>query len=221
MKYESIFDVVGHIMVGPSSSHTAGACRIAYIAQILLGDVPKSADVYLHGSFAETFLGHKSDVAIVGGLLGYQPDDERIPFSFEMANEKNLSVTFYQSDLGPDYHPNSIKLVLSSETKKLQVIGSSIGGGNIVIKEIDGMEAGFSAQSPTMIEIHQDRSGMIARITSVIAEFGLSVTEMHLSRNIRQKKALGWFEFQESVPSELKEKLEALPSIDEVIILNV
>ncbi|WP_457558578.1 L-serine ammonia-lyase, iron-sulfur-dependent subunit beta [Candidatus Harpocratesius sp.] len=221
MKYDSIFDVVGHIMVGPSSSHTAGACRIAYIAHLLFSGIPKKAEIYLHGSFAETYLGHKSDVAIIGGLIGYQPDDERIPFSVKTASELNLEYSFITTDLGADYHPNTIKIQLHSEKKSLVVIGSSIGGGNIIIKEIDGMDAGFMADNPTIIEIHQDKPGIIAKITDVIAKLGLNVTEMHLSRDIRKNKALSWLEFQEPVPFALKEQLEKLSAISEVIILNV
>ena len=221
MKYDSIFDVVGRIMVGPSSSHTAGACRMAYITYKIWGSLPKKADIYLHGSFAETYRGHKSDVAIIGGLLGWKSDNERIPFSFQAAHEKELKFTFHKTDLGPNYHPNSIKIVLADGNKELIVIGSSIGGGNILITEIDGMQAGFDGDSPTLVEVHQDKQGVLAKIASVIAEFGLNVSKMHLSRNIRMKIGLSWIEFPNHIPDDLKPVMEKIPEIQQVRIINV
>ncbi|MHA1520707.1 MAG: L-serine ammonia-lyase, iron-sulfur-dependent subunit beta [Promethearchaeota archaeon] len=221
MKYDSIFDVVGRIMVGPSSSHTAGACRIAYMAHKIWGGRPKKADIYLHGSFAETYRGHKSDVAIIGGLLGWKSDNERIPFSFQAAHEKGLKFTFHTTDLGPNYHPNSIKIVLTDGSKNLIVIGSSIGGGNILIKEINGMQAGFDGDLPTLIEVHRDKPGIIAKITGAIALFGMNVSEMHLTRNIRKKVAMSWIEFQNPIPEDLKKVLEKVPEIQQVRIINV
>lgn len=221
MKYDSIFDVVGRIMVGPSSSHTAGACRIAFLAHEILGGIPEHAQIFLHGSFAETYRGHKSDVAIIGGLLGWKSNNEQIPFSFDAAKVQNMEFSFHTTDLGPDYHPNSIKLLLSRGNQILNLIGSSIGGGNILIKEIDGMQAGFNGDMPTLIEVHKDQPGMMAKITACIAEFGLNVSEMHLSRNIRKKVALSWIEFRDPLPNKLKEKLERIPEITQVRIINV
>ena len=221
MKYDSIFDVVGRIMVGPSSSHTAGACRIGYVSNIIFGGMPLEATIYLHGSFAETYRGHRSDVAIIGGLLGFKPDDERIPFSFQHAKEKTLNFKFEKADLGPDYHPNSIKIIMKSDEKKLSIVGSSIGGGNILIKEIDGLAAGFDADSPTIVEVHDDIPGVLANIASVVSLFDISISEMHLSRNIRKKIALSWIELTKPIPNELISALQKIPEMREVRALNV
>ena len=221
MRYDSIFDVVGHIMVGPSSSHTAGACRIGYIAQLLLGVTPKKVKIFLHGSFADTYRGHKTDVAIIGGLLGFPPYDERLPQSFKLAKERGVQFTFASRDLGLDYHPNTVLIEMFSDHETLTIIGSSIGGGNIVIEEINGLEAGFDGDSPTIIEVHKDVRGMLANISSVISMMGLQIKEMHLSRDIRKGIAMSWIECSESISKEVKEALENIPDMNSVRCLNV
>ena len=178
MRYDSIFDVVGHIMVGPSSSHTAGACRIGYIAQLLFGKSPTEVKIFLHGSFAATYRGHKTDIAIIGGLLGFPAYDERLPHSFQLAEEGGMIFTFDTLDLGLDYHPNSVLIEMEAEgEEKLAIIGSSIGGGNVIIKEINGLDAGFDGNLPTVIEVHKDTRGMLANISSVISMMGLQIRD--------------------------------------------
>jgi L-serine dehydratase len=226
MKYDSVFDVLGQIMVGPSSSHTAGACKIGFIANQIFGEIPQMVNIYLHGSFAETYRGHKTDVAIVGGLLGFTPEDERIPFSFDKAKEKEMEFQIKLKDLGTSIHPNSVLLELRSEDtkgllKELTLIGSSIGGGNIIIKEIDNMEAGFDGNSPTIIEIHKDKPGILSKIIGIISSYGLNINQMRLSRNIRKGKALSWIEVSSIINDELKEKLLGIPEIEIVRCLNV
>jgi L-serine dehydratase len=221
MRYDSIFDVAGHIMVGPSSSHTAGACRIGYIAQLLLGTPPKEVKIFLHGSFADTYRGHKTDVAIIGGLLGFPPYDERLPHSFQLAEKMGLQFTFTFRDLGLDYHPNTVLIEMQTDQETLSIIGSSIGGGNIVIEEINGLEAGFDGNSPTIIEVHKDIRGMLANISSVISMMGLQIKEMHLSRNIRKGIAMSWIECSQSISKEIQEALENIPDMISVRCLNV
>ncbi|NMC06385.1 MAG: L-serine ammonia-lyase, iron-sulfur-dependent, subunit beta, partial [Candidatus Lokiarchaeota archaeon] len=131
MKYHSIFDVIGHVMVGPSSSHTAGACRIAYVARILFGRTPRKVTISLHGSFDETYIGHGTDTAILAGLLGIPPDDERIPVSRALAAKEGIDYEFRTVDLGADYHPNTVVLDMLDGKDKLVIVGESIGGGNI------------------------------------------------------------------------------------------
>ncbi|MHA1303158.1 MAG: L-serine ammonia-lyase, iron-sulfur-dependent subunit beta [Candidatus Heimdallarchaeaceae archaeon] len=221
MKYDSLFDVVGHVMVGPSSSHTAGACQISYIAQLLLGSQPKKCTIYLHGSFAETFKGHGTDRAIVAGLLGLKPDDERLRNSFEIAKERGLNYSFEKIDLGADYHPNSVLLKLENEEEKLEIIGSSIGGGNIIIKEINGLEAGFNGDVPTLITMHRDTPGMISKITKKISDYNLNIGSMKVSKNPRKKIAISWIELNDSIPQELGEAIEGIKGMLKVRVLNV
>ena len=210
-------------MVGPSSSHTAGACRIGYVAQLILGTTPKKVEIFLHGSFADTYRGHKTDVAIIGGLLGFPPYDERLPHSFQLAQEAGMQFAFHSRDLGLDYHPNTVLLEMHTDPdqESLSIIGSSIGGGNIVIVEINGLEAGFDGDSPTIIEVHKDVRGMVANISSIISMMGLQIKEMHLSRNVRKGLAMSWIECSRPISDEVKAALESIPDMISVRCLNV
>ncbi|MFX0010516.1 MAG: L-serine ammonia-lyase, iron-sulfur-dependent subunit beta, partial [Candidatus Hermodarchaeota archaeon] len=194
MKYTSIFDVIGHIMVGPSSSHTAGACQIAYVAQLLFGKKPKSVKIGLHGSFAETYKGHGTDIAILAGLLGFTPEDDKIKHAFEIAEKESLDYSFEVVDLGAEYHPNSVSIEMFDGSEKMNVIGSSIGGGNIIIKEIDGLEAGFGGEPNTLVILNHDKIGALVNIANTLQKFKLNIGSMKISRNLKKKIALTWLE---------------------------
>lgn len=224
MKYDSLFDIVGHIIVGPSSSHTAGACRIGYITQQIFGKQPiHNAILYLHGSFAETYRGHHTDIALIGGLIGFLPDNERIRQSFGIAKERNLAFTFQKRDLGSKCHPNTVLIELYGEDKsnKLSILGSSVGGGNIIINEINGMEAGFNGDLFTLICIYNDNQGVIEKIKGIITEFDLNTLNLHVSKNSQKQTALLWMESDFIIPLELIQKLEKISEILMVRGLNV
>jgi len=208
-------------MVGPSSSHTAGACRIAYVTYQLLGDIPTQAEIILHGSFSETYKGHGTDKAIVAGLLGFKPDDERIRKAFFFAKEKGMKFKIKKGDLGGDFHPNSVLLHVKKGSKKIEVIGSSIGGGNIIIMEIDGYEAGFNTDLPTLVVVHKDLPGIISKITSVIAKHKINIDSMKLTKNIRKREALTWIEINSTISEELSSEIEKLENVKLVRVLNV
>ena len=182
--------------------------------------------IYLHGSFAETYKGHKTDVAVVGGLLGYTPENEEIPFSFHHAEEKGMAFTIETRDLGSDYHPNSVLIEIydpenASQTPVFSLIGSSIGGGNIEIVELDGIETRFDGDSSTLIEIHQDQKGVLAKIMEVISILGYNVKEMHLSRKIRSHEALTWIELDKPINQNLINLLKKIKQIKKLRWLNV
>ena len=223
MRYDSLFDLIGHIIIGPSSSHTAGACRIGYIAQKLFGKQPKYADLYLHGSFAETYRGHHTDIALIGGLIGFLPDDERIRQSFKLAKERDLTFTFQKRDLGLNYHPNTALIELHGENRseKLSIVGSSVGGGNIIIKKINGMEAGFNGDLFTLVCIYNDKDGVIEKIKGIIADFGLNTLNFHVSKNSQKQTALFWMESDTILPLDLIQKLKQISEISKVRDLNV
>jgi L-serine dehydratase len=208
-------------MVGPSSSHTAGACRIAYIARILFGRKPKRVKISLHGSFAETYRGHGTDMAILAGLLGIPPDDERIPNSRELIEKEGICYEFLTVDLGADYHPNTVVLDLQDGQENLSIIGESIGGGNVIIKEINGLQAGFSGEFPTLVIVNYDRPGVIARITEVISRFKINIGNMKLDRDMHKKIGICWIELDSAVPEEMLKALEKLQDIISVRFLNV
>lgn len=221
MKYTSIFDVIGHIMVGPSSSHTAGACQIAYVARLLFGRKPKEVKIGLHGSFAETYRGHGTDIALLGGLLGFSPEDERIKDAFELAKKEQLIYTFESVDLGAEYHPNSVSIELIDDSDKMIVIGSSIGGGNIEIVEVNDLEAGFGGEPNTLVILNKDKIGALVSIAATLSKYKLNIGAMKISRDIKKKIALTWLESDSVISEEVIEELKKYPEIIWVRIINV
>ena len=180
-----LFDVLGPVMIGPSSSHTAGAARIGYTAQKLLGEVPAKADIGLYGSFAETGYGHGTDRALLAGLLGMKPDDLRIPNAYEEANRAGMAYSFRTVELR-DAHPNTALLELTGKSgKQLTLQASSIGGGAIVVNKIDGIDVNFTGDFNTLIVRNQDESGSVAAITSILSQVHINVANMSVNRHRR------------------------------------
>ena len=179
MKRYKAFDVVGPIMVGPSSSHTAGACKIGNAALAISGGSPfHKVRFNLHGSFASTYRGHGTDMALVGGVLGIMPDDEELRDSFKIAEEKGLQYEFVETDLG-DRHPNSVEIIFFYDNGgHLSVTGSSIGGGNILIVAINDIEVAFKNQYPTLILQYQEQKGVIALVSSILTKNDYNIETM-------------------------------------------
>ncbi|HEY9575618.1 MAG TPA: L-serine ammonia-lyase, iron-sulfur-dependent subunit beta [Lachnospiraceae bacterium] len=199
----NIFDILGPVMVGPSSSHTAGAVRIGYVAQSLLKDKPKRARIILHGSFAATGVGHGTDRALVAGLMGMKPDDGRIPNSFAIAKEKGLEIEF-EDRMIAGAHPNTVILEISTEAgESCSIQASSIGGGRIFVDKIDGLEAKFSGEHPTLIVHHRDFPGMISKVTKILAENGTNIGSMQLYRGKRGGTAVMIIEMDAQVEEEV------------------
>ena len=215
----NILDIIGPVMVGPSSSHTAGAARIGQVALKLLGEKVKSAKILLHGSFLATGKGHGTDRALVAGLLGLSVDDRRIPDSFELAGEKGMEFEFGSVSL-PDAHPNSVKLEVTSETgRKLELVAASIVGGRIRVCEIDGLRADFSAESPTVVVFNQDRPGCIVKVTSRLGSAGVNIATMQVYRDERGGHAVMVIEVDQQLPEGCIERLEQEEGIEKVIYL--
>ena len=185
----SLLDVIGPVMVGPSSSHTAGACRLALLARHSMLSVPAKARLELHGSFAKTGKGHGTHLALVAGLLGMFPDDERMPASFELAKEAGLEIALDSKDLG-DVHPNTVCISLENDSEKVKVMGSSLGGGIVKIFSINDFEVNFSGSYHTLLVEHDDRPGMIARVARVLADDEVNIATLHSARRKRGGKAL-------------------------------
>lgn len=177
-----IFDIIGPVMVGPSSSHTAGAVRIGYIAGKLMGEPIAKAEILLYGSFLATGKGHGTRKALVAGLLGMKPDDMRIPNSFEIAKEHGIEVVFGESTLR-EAHPNTAQILLTSVTgKKLEIVGESLGGSRINIAQIDGITTNFSGDYPTLVVHNMDQPGHVAEVTSMLAHKSVNIATMQLYR---------------------------------------
>lgn len=216
----NLFDILGPVMVGPSSSHTAGAVRIGYISRLLLQDTPVRATISFHGSFATTGIGHGTDKAIISGLLGMKPDDIRIPDSFELAKEAPLEFQFKTVVL-KDAHPNTAVLELDGlHGKKVKIQASSIGGGRIMINELDDIVVNFSAEKPTLIVHNMDQPGHVAEVTSMLAHKSVNIASMSLYRNKRGGYAVMVLELDQTVPLESVVWLEHLEGVLKVTFVD-
>ena len=198
----NIFDIIGPIMVGPSSSHTAGAVRIGQMVRALLDGQPKRAEIMLHGSFAETGKGHGTELALVAGLLGMEPDDMRIPHSRKVAEECGMEVSIKKTEIA-DAHPNTALLSVEDfHGESMEIQACSIGGGRIRVSKIDGMIVNCSGEVPTLIIRNNDRPGMIAEVTAALARHRINIAQMHVFRNKKGEDAVMVVETDQKVPAE-------------------
>lgn len=211
-----IFDILGPVMVGPSSSHTAGAVRIGRMANSLLGGVPARAKIHLHGSFAETGAGHGTDLALVSGLLGMQPDDLRIPDARREAEKAGMVFSVDTIDLR-DAHPNTALIeAWKNDGRKLEMQASSLGGGRIQVNKIDGIEVNFSGDFNTLVIRNRDEVGALAAVTSFLTGEGINVANMRLSRDKRGGGAIMVIETDQKVSPLQLERISALKAVDSV-----
>ena len=209
----NIFDMMGPVMVGPSSSHTAGAARIGNMGRTLLGEEVARADIGLYGSFAETGFGHGTDRALLAGLLGMKPDDLRIPNAYEEANRAGMAYSFRTVELR-DAHPNTALLELTGKSgKQLTLQASSIGGGAIVVNKIDGIDVNFTGDFNTLIVRNQDESGSVAAITSILSQVHINVANMSVNRHRRGGDARMGIETDQHIKPRQVEFLSELPGI--------
>ena len=216
----AIFDIIGPVMVGPSSSHTAGAARIGYIARKLLGESPKRIRADFYGSFLTTGKGHGTDKAIVAGLLGMKPDDMRIPRSLEIAKEQDVEVVFGEASLR-DAHPNSVQLFLEGVSgTEMELVGQSIGGGRINIAQIDGITTNFSGEYPTLIVHNLDQPGHVALVTSMLSQNHVNIATMQLYRSYRNGMAVMVIECDEDIPARCMEDVRNTEGVQSVTYLN-
>ena len=208
-----IFDLIGPIMVGPSSSHTAGAVRIGLVTRRLLGAEPVNAELLLHGSFADTGRGHGTDRALIAGLLGMAPDDSRIPDSFRYADECGLKFSFGTCSLR-EAHPNSVLLrAACAEGRSVEVVGASIGGGRIQIRRLNGMPLCFSAEQPTLIVSNEDQPGSVADVSRLLAEHGINIATFQVNRSSRGGTAIMVIECDATLSDDIAEDIRRIPGI--------
>lgn len=216
----NIFEILGPVMVGPSSSHTAGAVRIGYVCRKLMGEKIVTADIELYGSFLLTGKGHGTPQAIVAGLLGMTPDDARIPDSFEIAKAQGLKFTIGEAKL-KEAHPNSVLLKLTGESgKELEVIGESLGGSIINIAQIDGLPANISGDYPTLIASNMDVPGMVAKVSEVLFEAEINIAQMHLYRASRGKNSVLIAECDQEIEDKTLNDIRDLDGIMKVSYLG-
>lgn len=217
----NVFDIMGPVMVGPSSSHTAGAVKIGFTARQLIREEIKNAEIYLHGSFFATGKGHGTDRALIAGLLGMKPDDERIPSSFQIAEENGMQYSFAGIELR-NVHPNTVLLKLTGNNgRKLEIVASSLGGSAIRICQLDGLEANFCACYPTLIVHNVDQPGHISEVTSMLGHKSVNVATMQLYRDKRGGNAVMVIECDQEVPLEALQWLRKLEGVVKVTYLSL
>ena len=217
----NLFDILGPVMVGPSSSHTAGAVRIGRIARRLLGEgTPRRAVITLSGSFAATGRGHGTDRALVAGLLGMQPDDERIARSFFVAADKGMDFRFENANLRGE-HPNTARLSLTGRSgRQMSLVASSLGGGRITVVELDGLRVRFSGDLPTLIVQNRDQPGHVSDVASMLASNGVNIATLQLYRDHPGGNAVMVIEIDKAVPQAGIEWLRGVEGISGVTFLN-
>ena len=215
-----VFDIIGPIMIGPSSSHTAGAVRIGRYALNILGAKPVKADIYFSGSFAKTYKGHGTDKAVIAGILGMDTDDPGIKYSFDTAKFRGLDFAFHTAEI-ENSHPNTAYIVLESESgAKVEVQGASIGGGNIIITKINGTPVEITGKFTTLIVLHRNVPGMISDVTALLAKDGINIGRFDLRRNPRGGKGVMIIELDSAVPESLNEEIKAMENVIDSTLLK-
>ena len=217
-----VFDIVGPIMIGPSSSHTAGAVRLGLMERKILGEKVLKAGIQLHGSFAQTYRGHGTDKALIAGILGFAPDDERIVSALNIAKNQGVTYSFQTIKL-EDAHPNTAIIHLTGETGRVaKVCGASVGGGNIMITNINGYAVELTGEYPALITIHHDKPGVITQVTQILARYAMNIAFMRVSRQNRGESAMMIMELDDEPADEViddcanvydVEKAFAIPAI--------
>ena len=212
----NVFDIIGPVMIGPSSSHTAGAARIGYIARKILAREPVRAEVDLAGSFAQTWRGHGTDRALIAGILGMKPDDERLPRSLDIARQQGLAYSFRMVKL-PKCHPNTAVIKLwAQDGTRAEVEGASVGGGNILITRLNGLESAFTGQYNTLIIPHRDTYGVIADVTNALAQEHVNIGNFRLARPTRGDISIMTIEVDDDISRELRQ----LDNVRHVVYLH-
>ncbi|MPQ43309.1 L-serine ammonia-lyase, iron-sulfur-dependent subunit beta [Clostridium tarantellae] len=212
-----VFDILGPVMIGPSSSHTAGAARLGKIAKSICNNKLKRVNFKLHGSFAKTYKGHGTDKALVAGVLDMEPCDVRLKNSMKIAKEENIEIKFEEIDLG-NVHPNTVKFeIIDINNKKTEVVGSSIGGGNVIITEVNKKKVEFSGEYPTLIISHKDVPGVVSKVTAIVYEYNINIAFMKVFRTEKGKVAEMVFETDTSLNEDIINKIKKVPLVEKVI----
>jgi L-serine dehydratase len=207
----SLLDIIGPVMVGPSSSHTAGACRLGLLARNLVGGTPERARIELHGSFARTGEGHGTDKAIAGGLMGFRPDDERLRDALEIAEREGLDYVFEKTSLGDEAHPNTARITLECGERHAVMTGASLGAGRILVTEINGYKVEVTGGYHTIVLIAEDVKGSVAAIATILAEHEINIANLRLTRKQRGGDAFMVIEVDDVPGEAVRDEIRALP----------
>ncbi|MBU7006452.1 L-serine ammonia-lyase, iron-sulfur-dependent subunit beta [Phosphitispora fastidiosa] len=220
MTGKSVFEIIGPAMIGPSSSHTAGALRIGRAARLVLGEKPATAEIVLYGSFAKTYRGHGTDRALAAGLLGMNTDDDRIKDALAAASREGLDIVF-KIELSGAVHPNTAAIILTGVSgRNVTVEGSSVGGGNIVISRVNQFIVNIRGVYPTLLVEHRDRPGVIGRVTTILGQSGINIASMNVVRKQKGADNLMVIEIDEPVTEEIQKQVAAAPEVIKIIAMN-
>jgi L-serine dehydratase len=218
----SLLDIIGPVMVGPSSSHTAGACRLGLLARCLVGGTPERARAELHGSFARTGEGHGTDKAIVGGLMGFRPDDERLRDALGIAEREGLDYRFEKTTLGEEneVHPNTVRITVGRGDRSAVMVGSSLGAGRVLVSEIDGYPVEVRGNYHTIVLVAEDIKGSVARIATILADDDINIATLRLTRKARGGDAFMVIEVDEPPDEKVRDDITRLPWVRWVFRLD-
>lgn len=218
MRFKDVFSIIGPAMIGPSSSHTAGAARLGRIARQLLAEPPVRADITFYGSFADTYRGHGTDLAVVGGLLGYDTDDDRITEAFARAKDEGLEIAIGKGSMAA-IHPNTVTIRLSGTSGMVEMTGCSIGGGNVAVAAVNGFSVSFSGASPTLVIQHTDRPGTVAAIATALEHGGINIATMTVDRKGRNGEAMSVLETDQPAGGDVLARLREWPAVLDIRIV--
>ena len=221
MKKISVFDIIGPIMIGPSSSHTAGALRISLIAYKIFKGTIKEVKFTLYGSFAKTYKGHGTDRALLGGIMGFDTDDDRIRNSFDIADNNNLKYSFVEGETTPEMHPNTVRIDILGEDSSMSLVGESIGGGSVLVRQINGIDVKFTGEYTTIMVQQIDKPGVVAHITKVLSENNINIAVMSLFRESLGEKAFTMLELDEKVSEDILLKLKENEYIIDTFLISI
>lgn len=221
MSFISVFDVLGPNMIGPSSSHTAGAAVIGYLAQKMIPSPIRKVEFTLYGSFSKTYRGHGTDRALLGGVMGFSTDDTRIRDSFSIAEQRGIEYSFIPNETETEIHPNTVDIRMENASGQVMTIrGESLGGGKVRIARINGVEVDFSGEYSAVIVVQQDRPGVVAHITKVISDLGVNIAFMRLFRDAKGHTAYTIVESDGRLPDHIPEALRENPNIRDVMLVQ-
>lgn len=221
MSFISVFDVIGPNMVGPSSSHTAGACAIAYLAQKINNGTLKSVSFTLYGSFAKTYHGHGTDRALLGGIMGFSTDDIRIRDSFAIAKERGIAFSFTPNDMDTDIHPNTVDIRMENKDGRVTTVrGESTGGGKVRIVRIDQVKVDFTGEFNAVIIIQQDKPGVAAHITKCLSDLNVNIAFMRIFRESKGETAYTIVESDGRLPDDIPARLKVNPHVHDVMLIQ-
>ncbi|AUC25924.1 L-serine ammonia-lyase, iron-sulfur-dependent, subunit beta [Streptococcus uberis] len=216
LKFQSVFDIIGPVMIGPSSSHTAGAVRIGKVVHSIFGQIPDEVTFHLYNSFAKTYQGHGTDKALVAGIMGFDTDNPDIKNSLEIAHQKGIKIYWDILKDSNAPHPNTVKITVKKGDKSMSITGISIGGGNIQVTELNGFSVSLSMNTPTLIIVHQDIPGMIAKVTDILSANDINIAQMNVTRESAGEKAIMIIEIDSRNCQDAVNQIERIPNLHNV-----